>query len=94
MIHDPNELSEYLVFVTANLWMYGKKTIEAEGKYAQKWEELRLTHETDGRTNMAVKTTYEYQEWRRAQVAEKTLLEIIRSLKKRLQSLSDERMAL
>jgi hypothetical protein len=90
MINDPNELSEYLVYLTANLWKYGQETVRAEIAYAKKWEKVRMECETDGRANIRVKSEPEYEEWKKAQVAEKTILEIIRSLKKRLQSLGDE----
>jgi hypothetical protein len=90
IINNPNELSEYLVYLTANLWKYGQQTIKAEIEYARKWQAVRQECETDGQANMKIKSSPEYESWKGAQVAEKTLLEIIRSLKKRLQTLGDE----
>jgi hypothetical protein len=90
IIDNPDELSRYLVFLTANMWQYGKKTVEAEIAYAKKWDEVRMASETDGRANIKIKFHPEYLSWKMAQVSEKTLLEIIRSLKKRLDSLGNE----
>ena len=89
-VDNPNDLSSYLVLLTANLWKYGKETLDKEVAYATKWQELRANHETDKATDMAAKITEEYHDWQMAKVSEKTLLEIIRSLKKRLSSLTDE----
>lgn len=89
-IDSPDELSKYLIILTAHIWEYGKKTIEAEQLYARKWQELRLGLETDGQANIRIKTTEEYHDWKMAVVLEKTLVEMIRSIKKRLTSLTDE----
>ena len=35
-VDNPDELSKYLIFLTANLWKYGKETIEKEQLYAKK----------------------------------------------------------
>lgn len=90
MPDNPDELSRYLVVLTANLWKYGQETVNSEIAYAKKWEEVRLNSETDGQANMRIKTFKEYQDWQMAKVSEKTILEIIRSLKKRLSSMTDE----
>lgn len=90
LINDPNQLSEYLVYLTANLWKYGQATVEAEIAYARKWEEIRPACETDGQANIHIKGHPEYEAWKKSQIAEKTLIEIIRSIKKRLQTLGDE----
>ena len=90
MVDDPDTLSKYLVFMTAHLYKYGKKVIETEVLYVRKWEELRSKEETDGRATMLSKATQEYQDYQMAKVNEKTVLELIRSIKKRLTSLSSE----
>jgi disulfide oxidoreductase YuzD len=89
-VNNPEELSRYLVLLTANLWSYGEKTLNTEIAYARKWIEVRTDHETDKATEMAAKITKEYHDYQMAKVTEKTILEIIRSLKKRLTSMVDE----
>ncbi len=90
ILDDPNELSQYLVYLTANLYKYGRDTVEAEIAYAKRWQEVRLTCETDGQANINVKSEPEYQKWQMAKVSEKAVLEVLRAIKKRLSSLSNE----
>ena len=90
IIDNPNELSKYLIILTANLWKYGKDKIEKDVIQSQKWGEIRLECKTDGQADKRIKATDEWKEWQMAIVKEKTVLELIRSLKKRLQSLGDE----
>lgn len=90
IIDKPNELSRYLIVLTANLWKYGKTRIEKDVLQAKKWGEIRLTCDTDGQTDKRIKATEEWKNWQMAIISEKTVLELIRSLKKRLQSLGDE----
>ena len=89
-VDNPDELSKYLIFLTANLWKYGKETIEKEQLYAKKWQELRSELDTDGQANIRIKITEEYHDWQMARVLEKSLVEMLRSIKKRLTSLVDE----
>lgn len=89
-ISNPEILSQYLVLLTSNLWKYGQDTVDADIAYAKKWQEIRNTEETDGRATMRAKTTEEYRNFKMAQVSEKTLLEVVRSLKRRLVSISEE----
>ncbi|MDE2015904.1 MAG: hypothetical protein KGI72_05275 [Patescibacteria group bacterium] len=90
IIDDPNRLSGYLILLTANLWIYGRDRVEADAKQALKWAELRKECETDGQTDKKIKTTDEWEKWQMAVISEKTVLELIRSIKKRLQSIADE----
>lgn len=90
IVDDPDTLSKYLVFMTAHLWKYGKKTVEAEIAYAKKWDEIRRGEETDGRATMLAKMVQEYHDWQMAKVNEKTITELIRSIKKRLVSIANE----
>ena len=87
---DPETLSSYLIVLTANLWSYGKERIEADANQAKKWGELRKECETDGQADKKIKSTEEWKNWQLSIVKEKTVLELIRSIKKRLQSMSDE----
>jgi hypothetical protein len=90
IIDNPGELSKYLIVITANLWKYGQDRVEKDVLQAKKWAEIRLTCETDGQTDKRIKATQEWKDWQLATITEKTVLELIRSLKKRLTSLSDE----
>jgi len=90
LIDDPEELSKYLVVLTANLWKYGKARIEKDILQSKKWADIRLTCKTDKETDMKIKNTEEWKNWQMAIITEKTVLELIRSIKKRLQSLGDE----
>ena len=91
-LEDPNTLSEYLVVLSANLNVAGNFELDAEVNYAAKWEEIKLSSEdlTDKLTDAKAKQTPEYKEWQRMKIANRTVLECIRALKKRLQNLSDE----
>ena len=90
VIDDPNRLSGYLILLTANLWVYGRDRIDAETKEAEKWAEIRKECETDGQANKQIKSTEEWKNWQMSIVSEKTVVELIRSIKKRLQSIADE----
>ena len=90
MVDNPDELSKYLVLLTANLWKFGRDRVEKDSIQAKKWGELRTTCDTDGQTDKLIKATEEWSAWQMATVSEKTVVELIRSLKARLKSLSDE----
>lgn len=90
MVDDPNELSKYLIVLTANLWRYGQDRVEKDVLQAKKWGEIRLTCNTDGQTDKRIKATQEWKDYQMSVITEKTVLELIRSIKKRLQSLVDE----
>ncbi len=64
--------------------------LEAEIAYSKKWSELKDNCKTDKVCDMQAKLTPEYKEWKRAVIANKTILETIRSLKKKLTNLEGE----
>jgi hypothetical protein len=90
MVDNPDELSRYLVVLTANLWTYGKKKIEADVEQSKVWGNIRAECDTDGQADKRIKSTEEWKTWQMAIVTERTVVELIRSLKSRLKSLSDE----
>lgn len=90
IIDNPRELSQYLVYITANLWKYGEDVVQSEIDYAKKWSDIRSKCDTDGMANVLIKIEPEYKKWQISKVNEKTLIEIIRSLKKRLLSINNE----
>ena len=90
MVDDPEELSKYLIRLTASLYQYGKQSLDREILYAHKWAELRETTESDGRATVLIKTAPEYKNWKEAVIVEKTVQQLIMSIKRRLKSLDNE----
>jgi len=86
----PGVLSEYLVQLSAMIWEAGNKIIEAEVAYNKKWNEIRPTYKTDKQTDMFMKSQPEYVVMEQAKLAQRTLIETIRSLKRRITVLSEE----
>ena len=90
MIDDPNELSKYLIILSASLYQGGLMETKTQIAYAKKWEDKRLECKTDRACDMAIMNEPEYWEWQKARTAVRAIIEIIRAIKKRLQNLSDE----
>jgi len=91
-LDSPDELSKYLVVLSAQMDTAGNLELEAEIGYAQKWKELKLEEDkrTDKMTDMMAKGTDEYKQWQRYRIINKTIQECIRSLKKRLANMNIE----
>ena len=89
-LHNPSLLSEYLVTLTASILDAEKLKFEAEIKYAEKWSELRKTMESDKQCDMKMKLEPTYLEMRSKEALARNLLEVIRSVKKRLAFLATE----
>lgn len=90
-LENPNALADYLVILSASLYTAGNFELEAEIEYAKKWEEIKNSGEmTDKLAEVKAKQTQEYRNYKQAQIANKTILETIRSLKKKLQNLNSE----
>jgi|TARA_Y100000310_G_C20669163_1_gene809306 hypothetical protein len=89
---NPAKLSEYLVVLSASLNEAGNFELDAEMDYVKKWEEIKLSEEkmTDKMVDMKSKQTDEYKTWQQFRIANKTIQEVIRSIKKRLASLNNE----
>jgi predicted thioredoxin/glutaredoxin len=92
LLDSPDELSKYLVILSASLNTAGNLVLEAEILYASKWKEIKLADEkrTDKMTDMLVKETKEYKQWQKLRVALKTVEQCIMSLKKRLANMNTE----
>ena len=86
----PDELANYLVILSASLNTGGQMELEARIDYANKWKELRANSKTDKQADMEAMLTDEYKLKEQAQIANKTILECIRSLKKKLATLNAE----
>lgn len=89
-LDNPGELADYLVILSASLNTAGNFELEAEINWAKKWEELKSFCKTDKECDMKVKQTEEYQLWQEMRIANKTLIQTIMSLKKKLQHLTEE----
>jgi len=92
---NPNQLSEYLVVLSASLNEAGNFELDAEMDYAKKWEEIKLSEEkiTDKMVDMKCKQTEEYKLWQQMRIARKTIEEVIRAIQKRLANLNTEYMS-
>lgn len=89
-LDSPNLLADYLVILSASMNTGGQMELQADISYSQKWIEYRKNCKTDKQCDIEVKLTDEYSLMRKAQIANKTILQTIQSLKKKLQTLNDE----
>ena len=90
VLHNPSLLSEYLVKLTTSILDAEALKFAAEIKYAEKWSEIRKTTETDKQCDMKMKLDPTYLEMKSKEALARNLLEVIRSVKKRLQFLATE----
>jgi len=82
----PGVIASEIVVLSSHLWEAGSLALKAEQLYSAKWMELRETLKTDGQADKRAKCTEEYGALQKARMAEKSVLETIRALKKLLQS--------
>lgn len=85
-----NELSNYLLVLSSHIYIAGANITEAEGKYAEKWIELRKDAKTDREVNVAIKTYPDYKSLKSAEYALQSLLETIKAVKKVLSVKEEE----
>lgn len=88
---DPEQLSKDLLVMSANLFNVGQEVTAADIAYVKKWNEERIKHKTDKSCDMAIKAMPEYAEWEKKKNAYKMIVDVIRSAKKRLMILSEEK---
>ena len=86
----PHLLADYLVQLSASLMSAGSFELEARIAYSQKWMGIRKDVKTDKIADITAMSTEEYRTWQRMVIANKAMLETIRSLKKKLSALQDE----
>lgn len=99
-LDSPDELSKYLVILSAQLDTAGNLELMAEIEYAKVWKTIKeenigehlvgKTTRTDKMTEMISKATPEYLDWQKARNTKKTMEQCIMSLKKRLANLNIE----
>lgn len=87
----PAVISAEIVLLSAKLHEASSVALKAEQTMARKWADLRSEDcDTDGQADKRIKATEEYAEFKMAQINEKIAVEVIRALKKLLQSKGDE----
>lgn len=79
------QASDYQLFLSANLWQTGSEIIRAEQEYNKCWKILRDTLKTDKETDKVSTVSAEWVRYKQAVYAQKTIVEVIRSLKKKMQ---------
>ncbi len=89
-LDNPSVLSDYLVQLSASLFTGGKLELATDIEYSRKWSELRPECKTDKECDMRCKLSEEYKTAQLARIANKTILQTIMSLKKKLANLSEE----
>ena len=82
----PHQIGSHLIIMSAKLWSVGSEILKAEQATAQKWLELRQSQKTDTSTDKIIKTTAEWSELTKLKWIEKTIVELLRSLKRYLKS--------
>ena len=91
ILDNPTALANYLVQLSATLYTSGTFELEARMAYAAKWLEIKKAGEkTDKMVEMESMTTDEYREYKKMEIANKAILETIRSLKHKLKALTEE----
>lgn len=86
---DPNTCTEMETTLSANLYILDDEYFLSEQKVAEKWAVLRATSDTDKQADNAIKRTEEWIYSKRCDARRKTVLETIRSLRRRVKALED-----
>ena len=89
-LENPLILSDYVVRLSASLFTGGMMELKADILYSQKWSELRPNCKTDKECDMKTKMTEEYKVAKKAQIINKTILNCIQALKKKLHNINME----
>ena len=89
-LDNPDELSNFLVVLSASLWTAGNFELDADIACAGKWQEIKPTCKTDRECDQKIKLTEEYKLWQQTRIANKTTQECIKSLKKKLAQMNFE----
>jgi len=91
-LESPDQLSKYLVILSAQLDTAGNLELLAEIEYAKVWKETKESEEkiSDKTTEMLAKITPQYLQWQKARNTTKTMEQCIMSLKKRLANITTE----
>lgn len=82
----PDTIANELVLLSATLWHAGNKILEAEQAYNRAWIIKREDCATDTACTNFMKTTREYEALQKAKYAEKSIIQLMQSLKKLLRS--------
>ena len=86
----PDTVSKYAVMLSAHLAGLGENLATADLVYHQEWERIRMCVETDGFADKKSKATEAYYNKRMLETQEKSTVQIIQALKKRLGVMENE----
>ena len=87
-----DELSKYLIELASLMGVYGQGMTDLERVYINK--QIEIMDEKDlsvGKSEIFVKATDEYNEWKKAKELEKALIETVRAIKYRIRILENEK---
>lgn len=88
-VNDPNQLSKWVIQLSAYLFTLDKNRTEAEIAYAKVWEARRTALASDKSCEMALRSSEEYKALENAKSSYRMCRELVMSAKKRLSVLSD-----
>lgn len=86
----PRETCDYQVYLAAMYWEVGNEVIQTEQNYSRVWKSLRDTVESDKHCEKTAMLSPEWIKYRQAIYLERTMLECIRSLKRKMQQFENE----
>jgi hypothetical protein len=85
---DPKTLADYLVQLSASLYTASELETDLEVNFVKAWNDIRNFEKiTDKQAEMRAKATTEWRDWQRARNTNKTIIEVIRSIKTKLRNL-------
>ena len=85
---DPKTLCDYKVMISASLYTATEMETDLEVAYIKRWEDIRNSEDmTDKRADMKSKLTDEWRDWQRARNTNKCLIEVNRSISRKLKNL-------
>ncbi len=89
-LDNPSLLSEYLVTLCSHIVEAENKKVVTDIEFAKKWSELRPTVESDKQCDMKIKQEKVYIDLKATEALCKTVIEVIRAIKKRLAFLTTD----
>ena len=89
-LENPSELADYVVMLSASLFTGGQIELDLDIAYSDMWMKMRPICKTDKECDIRVKGTQEYRDMQIAKITNKTIIEVIRALKKKLANLNIE----
>lgn len=88
-VDDPNQLSKWVIQLSAHLFNLDKNRIQSEQNWSKLWELKRSDFKSDKQCEMSLRSSPEWLDFEKSKTNYRMCLEIIRASKKRLTVLSD-----